>query len=133
MFCTARRPVGTFALLLLLAPSIAGCMSTRQTPFNNNAVGLDRITGVTMRSGREIRFWQPGASITNDTLYAVGRQGQLILPTDSIARVWNRKVSPVRTTVLVAGLAVVGIAIAGAISFGNSFKPFGGATFVRRP
>ena len=132
MFRTARRPVGTFALLLLLAPSIAGCMSTRQTPFNNNAVGLDRITGVTMRSGREIRFWQPGASITNDTMYAVGPQGQLILPTDSIARVEDRKLAPVRSVALVAGLAVVGVAIVGIIAL-KDWKPFEGAHFDRRP
>ena len=129
MFRTARRPVGTFALVLILAPSITGCMTTRQTPFGNNPVGLNRITGVTMRSGREIRFWQPGASITNDTLYAVVRQGQLIVPTDSIARVWDRKFAPVRTAVLVAGLAVVGIAIAEAISFDNNFHMFGGSRF----
>ena len=132
MFRTVRRPVGTFALLLLLAPSIAGCMTTRQTPFNNNAVRLERIIGVTMRSGREIRFWQPGASITNDTLYAVGPQGQLILPTDSIARVWDRKLAPVRTVGLVAGLAVVGIAIVGIIAL-KDWKPFEGTHFDRRP
>jgi hypothetical protein len=129
MFRTARRPVSTFALVLILAPSITGCMTTRQTPFSNNAVGLNRISGVTTRSGAEIRFRLPGASIVNDTMYAVGPQGEVILPTDSIARVWDRKASPVRTVGLVAGLAVVGIAIAGAISFDNNFHMFGGSRF----
>jgi hypothetical protein len=118
MFRTTRSPLGTLALLLLLAPSIAGCMSTQRIPFDNTA-RLDRITGVTTRSGREIPLFEPGASITNDTLYAVDRHGQLILPTDSIARVWNRKFSAVRTVGLVGGLALVGAAIAGFSAVGN--------------
>lgn len=118
MFRTARSPLGTLALLIVLAPSIAGCMSTQHIPFNNTAK-LDRITGVTTRSGREIPFFEPGASVTNDTLYAVDRRGQLILPTDSIARVWNRKFSAVRTVGLVGGLALVGAAIAGFSALGN--------------
>ena len=126
MFRTARRPFGTLALLLLLAPSITGCMTTRQAPFDNNVVGLDRITGVTTRSGREIRFRLPGASIVSDTLYAVGSQGEVSLPRDSIARVWNRKTSPVRTVGLITVLLVVGVAVAGAISFGNGFQLSGG-------
>jgi hypothetical protein len=129
MFPTARRPLGTFALLLVLAPSITGCMTTRQTTFNNSTVGLERVTGATTRSGREIRFRLPGASIVNDTMYAVGEKGEITLPTASIARVWDRHTSPVRTVALVAGLAVVGIAIAGAISFSNNFHPFGGSAF----
>ena len=129
MFRTARRPVGTFALVLILVPSTTGCMTTRQAPFSNNAVGLNRITGVTTRSGREIGFRLPGASIVNDTMYAVGPQGEVILPSDSIARVWDRKTSAVRTVGFVVGLAVVGIAIAGAISFSENFHPFGGSRF----
>ena len=111
MFRTARRPFGNLALLLLLAPSIAGCMTTRRTSFPNDNVGLDRITGVTMRSGREIKFSHPGASISNDTMYALGRQGQMLLPTDSIAGVSVRKVSAGRTVGVVAGLAAIGVAI----------------------
>ena len=76
MFRTARRPVSTLALLLFLAPSITGCKTTQQIPFSNNAVRLDRISGVTTRSGREIRFRLPGASIVNDTMYAVGQPGR---------------------------------------------------------
>lgn len=120
MFRTARRPVSTFALALLLAPSVTGCMTTRRTPFNNNAVELDRVVGVTTRSGWEIRFRQPGASIVNDTMHAVGAQGEVTLPTDSISHVWERKTSPVRTVGLVAWFAVVGLAVAGGISWGNS-------------
>ena len=129
MFRTALRPVSTFAVLLLLAPSISGCMATQQTYFTNKTVGLDRVTGITTRSGKEIRFRLPGASIVNDTMYAVGANGEMILPTDSIAQVWNQHTSAARTVGLVAGLALVGIAIAGAISFDNNFHPFGGSWY----
>jgi hypothetical protein len=130
MFRTARRPVGTFALLLILAPSFTGCMTTRQTYFtSNNTVALDRVTGITTRSGREIRFRLPGMSIVNDTMYAVGPDAEMILPADSIAQVWDRHTSTARTVGLVAGLALVGVAIVGAISFDNNFHPFGGGSW----
>jgi hypothetical protein len=118
MFHTARRPLGTLALLLLLAPSLAGCSSTQRIPFSSTA-RLDRLTGVTTRSGRDIRFYVPGATVTNDTLYAVDRAGQLILPTDSIAQLWKPKLSVGRTLALVGGVAVVTVGVAGAIAFGN--------------
>lgn len=123
MFRTAR-PLGTLAVLLLLAPSIAGCVSTQHIPFNNNGAGLDRITGVTTRSGMDIPFAKPGAQITNDTLYAIGRSGKVILPTDSVARVWDSKFSSGRTVGLVLGLvaAAAGVAfIVSAISFSEKF------------
>lgn len=129
MFCTARRPFGNVALLLLLAPTVGGCMTTRKTPFRSNDVELDRITGVTMQSGREIGFAQPGASITNDTMYAIGRQGQMLLPTDSIAGVSVRKVSTGRSIGLVAGLAVVGTLILAARSLKFNIKQVANGPF----
>jgi hypothetical protein len=122
MYRTARHPASTIALLLLLAPSVTGCMTTQHTPFNVNAIRLDRTTGLTTRSGHDIRFRLPGASIVNDTMYAVGPTGEVSLPTDSIAQLWTRKTSPVRTVALITGLTVVGIAVIGAISFGNNFS-----------
>jgi hypothetical protein len=124
MFRSSRRPATRLALVLLLAPTITGCTTTRQTPFNEHAVRLERATGVSMRSGKELRFRLPGASIVKDTMYAVGAKGEIIIPTDSIARVWDRKGSPVRTIALLAGVVVVGAAIAGAIAFGNDFQMF---------
>jgi hypothetical protein len=44
------------------------------------------------------------------------------LPTDSIAQVWSSKTSPVRTVGLLTGLMVVGIAVFGAVSFGNNLN-----------
>jgi hypothetical protein len=108
------------AVLLTLALSSTGCLTTRQTSFSDKAVRLERVTGVTTRSGRDIRFRLPGASIVNDTMYAVGDKGEMSLPTDSIARVWDQHTSTGRTVGLLAGLAVFGIAIAAVISVGNS-------------
>jgi hypothetical protein len=118
MFHTARRPLGTLALLLLLAPLVAGCTSTQRIPFSSTA-RLDRLTGVTTRSGRDIRFYLPGATITNDTLYAVDRGGQLILPTDSIAEVWKPKFAAGRTLALVGGVGVVTLGVAVGIALGS--------------
>ncbi len=61
--------------------------------------GTDRITGVTMRSGVEIRFVHRGARIANDTLYAAGTQNEIRLPRDSIAGVSRSKVSIGRVAV----------------------------------
>lgn len=122
MFRTARHPASTIVLLFLLAPSMTGCMTTQRTPFANDANGLKQISGVTTRSGREVRFRLPGASIVNDTMYAVGSGGEVSLPTDSIAQVWNRKTSPVRTVGAVVGVLAIGFAVAGAIAFGNDFN-----------
>jgi len=118
MFHAARRPLATLALFLLLAPSLSGCSSTQRIPFSGTA-RLDRLTGVTTRSGRDIRFYVPGATVTNGTLYAVDRGGQLILPTDSIAQLWKPKLSVGRTLALVGGLGVVTVGVAGAFAFGN--------------
>jgi hypothetical protein len=110
MFRTCRRSVGTFATLVILAPSIAGCSSTQHIPFDRT-VALDHVTGVSTRSGRQISFSMPGASVTNDTMYAVGRTGQVIIPTDSIAAVSKYKFSAVRTAGLVVGIAAGAFAV----------------------
>jgi hypothetical protein len=119
MFRIARSPLSTLALILLLTPSIAGCSSTQRVQFNSVAP-LNHATGVTMLSGSNISFRESGASVSNDTLYALGLQGQLKVPADSIAQIRSRKFSPGRTVGLLAGLALAGTFIAGAIAFDNS-------------
>ena len=81
--------------------------------------------------GTEIRFRLPGASIVNDTMYAIGSQGEVSLPTDSVARLWNPKISPVRTVGMITSVLVVGIATLAILSFGQSFHPFGEVSFER--
>jgi hypothetical protein len=90
-------------LLLLIMSASTGCMSTQRIPFNETA-DLRQASGVTTRSGREIHFAEKGASISNDTLYARDRTGQIALPTDSIARLSSRHFSAVRTIGLVGGV-----------------------------
>ena len=92
---------------------------TQRIPYGSTAK-LDHLTGLTTRSGRDVKFYVPGATVTNDTLYAVDRGGQLILPTDSIAELWKPKFAVGRTLALVGGAAVVTAGVAGAIAFGNS-------------
>lgn len=64
-----------------------------------------------MRSGKDISFSVPGASITNDTMYAVGRAEQVLIPTDSIAAVSRYKFSAGRTVGLVVGVAAGAFAV----------------------
>lgn len=113
----------TIAVILTLAPTIAGCKSTHHAPFDSNAP-LDRASGVTLRSGKELNFASRGASIANDTLYAVGAKGQLLVPTDSIARVSTPQFSAGRTAILVVGIAAALIA-----SFFIAFEASGGLKF----
>ncbi|HKN65464.1 MAG TPA: hypothetical protein VJW73_04265 [Gemmatimonadaceae bacterium] len=118
----APRSLQRLALVLLLAPHVAGCYTARAVPYNPAA--LKDATGVTMGSGSKITFEDGGASISGDTIYARGREGQLKLPTDSVSSVWHRKFAPVKTGVVIGSLALVGIFIAGATSFDNT-KFFG--------
>ena len=91
---------------MLLAPLVAGCFGTQHIPFNEST-GLEKATGVTTRSGREIEFMATGATIANDTLHAVTRHDHIAIPTDSIARISVRRFSPLRTGALVIGVAAV--------------------------
>ena len=58
---TAPHFLARVALLLLLAPHLAGCYTTRAVAYNPNS--LKDATGVTMRSGSTIMFEDGGASI----------------------------------------------------------------------
>jgi hypothetical protein len=121
MIRSSRRRIATVMLPLILAQTASGCMSVQRTQYNPDA-SLGKITGVTTRSGTKIPFTSPGASITNDTLYAMGRQGQIMIPADSVAQIWNDKFSKGRTAGLVVGLGVgvaAALLIAVAASFGH--------------
>lgn len=118
---TSRRLVATVMLSLFLAPILSGCVSVQRAQYNPDA-SLGKITGVTTRSGTKIPFTSPGATITNDTLYGIGRQGQLMIPADSVAQVWSEKFSTKRTAGVVVGLGVgvaAALLTAVAASFGH--------------
>jgi outer membrane protein assembly factor BamB len=114
---TAPHFLARVALLLLLAPHLAGCYTTRAVAYNPNS--LKDATGVTMRSGSTIMFEDGGASISDDTIYARGRDGQLKLPSDSVSSVWHRNFAPVKSGAVIVGLALVGVFIAAAASLEN--------------
>ena len=71
MFYTPRRRTAVLALILSLSPTITGCMGTTQVPLDAST-DLTRVTGVISRSGTHTVFASPGATITNETLYAIG-------------------------------------------------------------
>jgi len=103
------RHVRMATLALFLAQS--ACTTTVHAPLTTN-VNQDKITGVTLKSGRNIAFNPPGASLQGDKLYANGPTGQIIVPTDSIAEVWTKETSTAKTIgVVVAVVAVLGLFI----------------------
>jgi hypothetical protein len=109
---TSLRFRRVLALALILGLPTAGCYARHDQRFSPS-VALDDIEGLKTRSGEEIRFAVDGATITNDTLFANGRAGPLKVPTDSIARVTQRRFSILNTT----GLIVVSVAAAAAALF----------------
>ena len=119
MLRTTRRYIATLSLALLLAPTVAGCMTTQVRPFGS-VERLDDMSGITTTAGRRISFKEQGAMVANDTLYAVGRDGQLIVPTDSIVNAFHHRVAKGRSAGLVVGLAALTALVAGAVAFGNN-------------
>jgi hypothetical protein len=94
--------------VLLLAPLLAGCYATGHTPLRDNPP-LEKATGVRKLSGDEIEFGVTGATIVNDTLHAVGLFGPIAIPTDSIAQISEHGFSPLKTGVLVIGVAAAAV------------------------
>jgi hypothetical protein len=97
----------TVTLLLLL--SSASCYSTHHQRLDPNA-SLDSMTGITTRSGAEITFLRPGATIAHDTLFATGTVGPLKVPTDSIARVTSQGFSKRGSLVVIGAFGAVVLA-----------------------
>lgn len=108
MFGPIRRPLRARVVLVLLASINTGCYATGHSRLGRGDE-LDRVTGVTTLSGKEISFATTGATIRNDTLFAVGHRGQVKVPVDSIALVSSRHFSTERTLALGGSLAAVGV------------------------
>lgn len=126
MLKRVRRPVASFCLILL-SVDLAGCVArsvSRHEPAEIRPPGTDaaveeRIVGVTMRDGREIRFdLRPRATVLGDTVRAQVNGTQFAVAFSDVQRVWVSRVDAVRTALntvgIVAGVAavVVGIALA---------------------
>ena len=108
MSATIRPSHRARALLVLVASISTGCYATGHSRLDRGDA-LDRATGVTTLSGKEIPFATTGATIRNDTLFADGHRGQVMLPVDSIALVSSRHFSTERTIALGGGLTAVAI------------------------
>jgi hypothetical protein len=93
----------TVAIALMIALPNTGCYAPRYQRLEPGT-SLDYASGITTRSGKEIRFSVDGATIRNDTLIARGREGEVKVPTDSVAQVRGRRFSPLRTGAVVAGI-----------------------------
>ncbi|HEV7704702.1 MAG TPA: hypothetical protein VGO46_10440 [Gemmatimonadaceae bacterium] len=101
---------------VLLLPLFAGCYATHHVPLNEK-IDLSKANGVTMRSGRKIAFAVEGATIANDTLRAVGRDGTITVPTDSIAQISERRFSARNTVGLAVGVGAVAFAALVVLSY----------------
>jgi hypothetical protein len=108
MVRTTWRLRRALALALMLSLPSAGCFATHHQHLEANA-SLDDVTGITTRSGRDIPFAMPGATIANDTLVASGPVGPLKVPTDSVARITKRGFSVWRTAVLFVGVSAAAL------------------------
>ena len=94
-------------LVLFLVQS--ACTTTVHSQLTSG-VNPDKITGVTLKSGRAVPFNPPGATISRDSVYANGPNGQVIIPADSIADVWTKEFSTSKTVgVSLAVIAVLGV------------------------
>jgi hypothetical protein len=112
-------------MLLAVAFSVDACMATQHVVLGGQT-DLDHASGITTRSGREVPFARPGASIVNDTMYAAGSAGRLSIPVDSIATVSRKKFSTTRTVALVGGLVAGATLVALAIIATSNFNFFSG-------
>jgi len=108
VYVPRSRHVRLATLTLFLVQSTA-CTTTVHTPLAQ-AVKPEKITGVTLKSGRNVPFNPAGAEISGNALYANGPDGQIVIPTDSVADVWTKQFSATKTVgVCLAVVAVLGL------------------------
>lgn len=101
--------------MVVLAFDVTSCHRLRQRDasegLHTNAASetKERVAGVTLRDGTEIRFDTPrDAVLRNDTLFSVVDRREYAVPMTEVQRVWIDVVDPTRTTVAVVG-AVAGV------------------------
>jgi len=101
--------------VLLAAPMLAYCYHSQSldvaTVRAEPTSVHDRITSVTLSSGREINFDRsPQPALLSDTLRGMVHGASANVPMDSVQRLWVARVDAVRTTLAVVGVAV-GVAV----------------------
>lgn len=108
LHCFRNRASG-LVLLALFVAHLGACTAINHVDLATNPKPA-QIAGVTTLGGDDSAFEPIGATISGNKLYAVTVNGQVIIPTDSIAKVWVKQASTSRTVGLVVVLAAVGVA-----------------------
>jgi hypothetical protein len=118
MLVRARRPTASLCLALLAGNVVACAHIEREDAQaviqpSGARVPTERIVGVTLKSGRDIRFDDNSRAIVRgDSLQArVGRQ-PLAIPVSDLQQVWVQSINKTRTAILV----LVGVIVVGMIS-----------------
>jgi hypothetical protein len=120
MFVRARRTTASLCIALLALNSVA-CTHITQVESqgmiqpSGGSVPTEKIVGVTLKDGRDIRFDKNSRPVVRgDSLQAeVGKQ-PLAIPVSDVERAWVQSVDRTRTTILVIGVTVVVLAIVAA-------------------
>jgi hypothetical protein len=125
MLVRARRPIASLCIVLL-ALNVVGCAHIQREepqtviqPGGGN-VTMDKIVGVTLKDGRDIRFDKNSRSVLRgDSLRAeVGKQ-PLTIPVSDLQHVWVQSTSRTETTLLVIGITVLVLVVAAAASLSS--------------
>jgi hypothetical protein len=122
MLVRARRPIASLCLALL-ALNVVDCVHIKHVDAQTviqpggETVRIEKIVGVTLKDGRDIRFDKGSRPIVRgDSLQAeVGKQ-PMAIPVSDLQRVWVQSTDKTRTTMLAIGVAVVVLAVAAAAS-----------------
>jgi hypothetical protein len=122
MLVRARRPIASLCIALL-ALNVVGCVHIKQHDAQTviqpggGTVTIDKVVGVTLKDGREIRFDKGSRPVVRgDSLQAeVGKQAMAI-PVSDLQRVWVQSTDKTKTTILAIGVALVVLAVAAAAS-----------------
>jgi hypothetical protein len=126
MLARARRPFASLCIALL-ALNVLDCtyikLEEAQTVIQpgGGTVTSQKIVGVTLKDGRDIRFDKNSRPVTRgDSLHAeVGKQ-PLAIPVSDLLWVQVESISKTKTTILVIGLTLVVLAVAAASAAGNA-------------
>ena len=125
MLVRTRRPIASLCIALL-ALNVVGCAHIqREEPQTviqpgGGSVTMDKIVGVTLKDGRDIRFDKNSRPVLRgDSLQAeVGKQ-PLTIPVSDLQQVWVQSTSRTGTILLVIGLTVIVLVVAAAASFSS--------------
>jgi hypothetical protein len=116
MLVRARRTTASLCIALLALNTVACAHIERedaQTVIQPSGVSvpMEKIVGVTLKGGREIRFDNNSRPVVRgDTLQAEVARQPLPIPVSDLQQVWIQSISKTRTTILVVlGVLVIGI------------------------